>query len=157
VRRCWALVDWRHSKCCVIWYEMIWYATTEAVVLDTGPVFNLCQTAVGLPRHLRETIKSTVSRWQDSQNKGNDSYAPHVRRKTQRVKVHHFRSCKQQISYHQWVDATTLAVSTCQDSLFRTPTTWQERMTSGASLIVFPDLAENGTGMLRHIHQQTTF
>ena len=157
VRHCWALVDWRHSKCCVIWYEMIWYATTEAVVLDTGPVFNLYQTAGKRACHLRVTAKSTVSRRQDSQNKGNDSYAPHVRRKTQRVKVHHFRSCKQQISYHQRIDATTLAVTTCQDSLFRTLTTWQEKITSGASLIVFLDLAENQTGTLGHIHQQTTF
>jgi len=142
--------------CDMIWNDMICYNRSSSAGYWTSlqPLPDSSETATPFET---ETTKCTVSRRQDSQNKGNDSYAPHVRRKTQRVKVHHFRSCKQQISYHQWVDATTLAVSTCQDSLFRTPTTWQERMTSGASLIVFPDLAENGTGMLRHIHQQTTF
>ena len=44
MRRCWVLVDWRYSICCVIWYNM-WIVTFLDVkcwlVKNFGPIANL--------------------------------------------------------------------------------------------------------------------
>jgi len=64
VRRCWALVDWRHSKCCLIWYMRWWYDrptdhATRSVKL--GRHIYVRSTAMR-PKNNRMTAASTLGK-----------------------------------------------------------------------------------------------